>query len=55
MEEWRCFLCGCRVIWGNDFMFEDYGIEGEGIVHTYTCSGCGATYEVYEPIGEDDD
>ena len=55
MEAWRCFLCGCRVIWGNDFMFEDYGMDGEGIVHTYTCSGCGATYEVYESIEEEPD
>ena len=57
MEEWTCFLCNCRVFWGNDFTFEDYGIEGEGIVHTYTCSGCGAFYEVYESIEgpEEDD
>lgn len=52
MEWWRCYLCGGRAIWGNDFTFEDYGAEGEGIVHTYTCSECGASYEVYEPIEE---
>lgn len=48
MDEWKCFLCGSRVIWGCDFMFEDYGMDGDGIVHTYTCSNCGAAYEVYE-------
>lgn len=45
----ECFHCGERaVIWQNDYAFEDYGIDGEGIVHDLRCSNCGAviTYEV---------
>lgn len=52
----ECFHCGERaVIWQNDYTFEDYGIEGDGVVHDLRCSECGAviTYEV--PIGEDGD
>jgi len=37
-----CWYCGGRLIWGNDWNPEDYGLEGEGIVSTLTCSGCGA-------------
>lgn len=53
MEEWRCFLCSGRVMWENDFMFEDFGVEGEGVVHIYTCSKCGAEYVVYDAIEEE--
>ena len=45
----ECFHCGERaVIWQNDYAFDDYGIEGEGVVHDLRCSNCGAviTYEV---------
>lgn len=37
MEEmFKCYECGAKsVIWNNDFSFEDYGIEGEGII-TFT-------------------
>ena len=51
----ECFHCGeMAVIWGADFDFEDYGIEGEGIVHALRCSNCGAhiTYEVPLDDGE---
>lgn len=48
MEEWRCFLCGGKVMWKNDFMFEEIGMEDDGIVHFCECSKCGAEYEVYE-------
>ena len=31
---YECFHCGARaVIWDADFNFEDYGLEGEGIIH----------------------
>lgn len=46
----NCHFCGGKLIWGNDFSFEDYGIEGEGIVTSMTCSGCGATWEGYLEI-----
>lgn len=43
---YECFHCGFRsVIWNGDFDFEDYGYEGEGIIHTLTCQHCGAEIE----------
>jgi hypothetical protein len=36
------------VIWDNDFSFEDYCEEGEGIMHECHCTNCGAriTYRI---------
>ena len=28
----KCWHCNEEVIWGGDFDYEDYGLEGEGIV-----------------------
>ena len=45
----ECFHCGEKtVVWQNDFTFEDYGRDDEGIVHVLMCTNCGAiiTYEV---------
>ena len=33
------------VIWDSDFDFEDYGYDGEGIVHVCHCANCGADIE----------
>lgn len=53
---YECFHCGLRaVIWGADFSFEDFGYIGEGIVHTLTCSNCGAEIEYRIPIDEEDE
>ena len=46
---YECFHCGSRsVIWDADFDFEDYCLEGQGIVHVCHCCNCGAmvTYEI---------
>ena len=45
-----CWFCGCEMIWGSDFMFEDYGIEGDGIVSSLSCPNCGASADFYEGI-----
>lgn len=43
---YRCFHCGEETVgWDNDFSFEDYGIEGEGIIHVCHCGNCGAEIE----------
>lgn len=40
------FHCCCKsVVWSGDFTFEDFGYEGEGIVHICHCSNCGAEIE----------
>lgn len=48
-----CWNCGFEMIWGADFNYEDYGLEGEGIVSTHSCSNCKTTAEFYLPLGED--
>lgn len=55
---YECFHCGHRtVIWGNDFTLEDYGYDGEGIVHDLSCANCGAEiqYIIREDEEEDED
>lgn len=48
---YECFHCGCRsVIWDSDFMFEDYGYEGNGIVQNCHCTNCGAEIEYRIPL-----
>lgn len=38
-----CWYCGKEMIWGGDHSFEDYGMEGEGIVANLSCPECEAT------------
>jgi len=33
----RCPKCNSPLIWGGDHSYEDYGLEGDGIVSNYTC------------------
>ena len=41
----NCYFCSSEMIWGGDFMREDYGLEGEGLVVNLSCSNCGAYAE----------
>jgi hypothetical protein len=49
----NCWFCGALMNWSSDFSFEDYGIDGDGIVANLTCNGCKATAEFYTAINED--
>jgi len=51
----KCWHCNEEVIWGGDHDYEDYGMEGEGIVSNLSCSRCSAFYKCYYPIGEEDE
>ncbi len=52
----ECFHCLSRgVIWDSDFSFEDYGYDGDGIVHALHCTECGAQIEYRVPIGGGDE
>ena len=52
----ECFHCGCNtVVWQADFDFEDYCLEGQGIVHVCHCVNCGADIEYGIPIPDEDD
>lgn len=44
----KCYLCEGEVMWKADYAFEEFGYEGEGIVHRYVCRECGAEIEVSE-------
>lgn len=53
---YECFYCRTRsVIWDNDFNFEDFCYDGEGIVGVYHCTNCGAEYECRVSTGEEDE
>lgn len=53
---YECFHCGEKaVIWDGDFDFDDYGYEGEGIIHCCHCTNCGAEIEYKIPIGIEED
>jgi hypothetical protein len=53
---YECFHCCTRgVIWDNDFSFEDFGYEGEGIVHVCHCTHCGAQIQYMISFEEEED
>lgn len=53
---YECFHCGEKaVIWDGDFDFDDYGYEGEGIIHCCHRTNCGAEIEYKIPIGSEED
>lgn len=52
----ECFHCLSRsLVWQSDFSFEDFGMDGEGIVHILHCANCGADVEYYISLSEDED
>ena len=53
---YQCFHClNQKVIWDGDFDFEDYGLEGNGIIHELHCCSCGARIQYQIPIGKEDE
>ena len=43
---YECFHCLQKsVIWDSDFDFEDFGYDGEGVIHVCHCVNCGADIE----------
>lgn len=53
---YQCFHClSNSVVWQSDFDYEDYGLEGEGIVQVCHCSNCGADIEYYIPLGDNEE
>lgn len=52
---YECFHCLSKsVIWDSDFSFEDYGIEGEGLVHICHCCNCGAEIQYFVSLEDSD-
>lgn len=48
----NCFHCKNELVWQNDFTYEDFGLEGDGIINVLHCHCCNATVEVYFPLDE---
>ena len=46
----NCWHCKTELIWGGDFGYDDYCIEGEGIVSNLSCPNCDTYLEVYHDI-----
>ena len=38
----NCPQCSQTIIWQEEYEYEDYGVEGDGIIGTYNCvyKGC---------------
>jgi hypothetical protein len=50
---YQCFHCLDQSVgWDSDFSYEDFGYEGEGIVHICHCANCGAEIEYRVPLEE---
>jgi DNA-directed RNA polymerase subunit RPC12/RpoP len=56
-EAMECLFCGGRLIWDSDANIEDVhsmAEEGDGgVASYYTCSRCGRSYEICDPIKEE--
>lgn len=51
---YECFHRGARaVIWDADFDFDDYGLDGEGVIHECHCQNCGAEITYYCKISKE--
>lgn len=52
---YQCFNClQDTVCWDCDYDFDDFGCEGEGIVHVCHCTNCGADIEYRVPVDDMD-
>ena len=51
----NCWFCGCNMIWNSDFDYEDYGLDGDGIVAVLSCLNCEAFAEFYSGCSDKND
>lgn len=49
---YKCSADGTRMIWQNDFDYEDYCMEGEGIVTVHCCPKCDRLHMIYIELNE---
>jgi hypothetical protein len=47
-----CWHCNSELIWGGDNSYEDFALDGDGIVSNFSCSNnkCAVSVIVYLPI-----
>ena len=48
-RQMKCWHCKNELIWNSDFNYEDYGLDGDGVLSALSClnQSCGAYVEVY--------
>ncbi len=52
---YNCFHCGSNSVeWRADYVFEDFGYPGKGIVQILECTNCGAEIEYRIRFKEDE-
>ena len=52
----KCPLCNKSLLWSNDFDYEDFGHESDGIVGIYTCNNNECDVEdihIYTPFNNE--
>ena len=53
---YECFHCGNKTVyWTGDFSFDDFGIEGEGIVQVCHCNTCHADIFYHITLTKEDE
>ena len=53
---YQCFHClSNTVCWDSDYDFEDFGLDGEGIVQCCHCSNCGADIQYIIPLDDNEE
>lgn len=51
----ECFHCMNKtVVWDCDYNFEDFGLEGEGIVQVLHCANCNADITYTIPLNDEE-
>jgi len=50
-----CYHCNTELIPGGDHMYEDHGIDQEGIVTNLSCPECPTTVYVYHDLEPEKD
>lgn len=45
----KCWFCNGEepLRWNCDYSYEDFGLDGDGIITVLTCPNCNATFEGY--------
>ena len=51
----QCWNCGTEMIWDRELSFEEYGIDGEGIITVFTCPNCNALAFFYTSLDEEEE
>jgi len=51
----KCYLCDEELCWNNDFMYEDYCMEGDGMVVVLSCNNEQCDVDIVEVYVNNED